>query len=120
MAVSSDKSRRGGPDMFYGVLVFFKVVSWISLFAALVVLGLAKPLTRSIYDDMYNAYVRTTWKIELLEYIQYFLIISICTSIAGCLLSVIRARRENERYPISLILAVVISINAMLLFFYYF
>lgn len=114
------RERRKGRDILSVILTCLRVATWIALFVSLIFFGLAKPQTRSVYDTLYNTSVRTTWDQTMISRIIVSLYASFCISIAGLLLSLVRGRRKNERYPVSLVLAALISFNVILLCFYFF
>lgn len=109
---SRDKDRRSFEDKRL-IMKFFRwlsVVGWALMFAALLVIGYAKPETQTFWDKWHDVSVRTTWNTDLVRWIFYFMIIGLGISISGIVASKLKQKRKYDSPPLNLFVLAAICI----------
>jgi hypothetical protein len=84
----------------------------VSLAAALVVTAIAKPQLETFFDRYYNLTLRTTWNMELANYIGVLLVGSFIISVIGLIINSKRLKRKDDYIRATLVLSLVISLVA--------
>lgn len=104
--------RRRGPDVWIRSLTWLAVSGWILMFFALILAGLAKPESKTVYDHFFSVSrtFRNYWDDRLVRYIYYIMSAGIFISTVGLLINRKRHRRKYDQYRISLILLGIISL----------
>ncbi|MCP4715114.1 MAG: hypothetical protein GY868_08360 [Deltaproteobacteria bacterium] len=92
--------QRRGPDLWAKTASGLAGGGWLLIFATLVLAGLAKPEQQSMYDDMHNIRLRTTWDMQLAGYMFVTVCGAFASSAGSIIISLLRYRRESDSFPI--------------------
>lgn len=112
--------RRQGPDFWTQAIRWMAIVVWALMLAALFILGWAKPQVETFFDRYYNLSLRSTWNMDLAQYIFFCMVAGFLLSAFGLVINRKRHRREGDEYLVSLVLAATICGCGMALYLYSF
>lgn len=90
------------------------------MFAALFVLGLAKPPVETFFDRQFHVVIRSTWDLELARYILFLMIFGLWISGVSLTINVKRNRRKEDEFRVSLILLGLISFLGIVVYHIFF
>ncbi len=102
--------RRGKKDVWTRLLAFFNVLSWGIIALILIVTERAKPEFVSFFDKFYELELRTWWDVEFVKYLFWLAFAGSIMSSVGLILSVTRARRQNDTSRLGLLLMGMLSV----------
>jgi hypothetical protein len=113
----SEPCRRKGPDLLSRSLRWLALLGWGLMFAALVVLGNAKPQMTTFLERHYGVRLRTWWDAELAGNIRPLLWAGLGISILGLAANALRHRRSSDEWRINLWLLLLTSLTSLFLYF---
>ncbi len=106
----NNRSRR--PDPLLRLLSVCNGLAVVALAAALIVTAIAKPELETFFDRYYNLTLRTSWNMELANYIGVLLACSFVISIIGLIINSKRLKRKYDHIRATLVLSLIISLVA--------
>lgn len=107
---NNSTDRRGRRDVWTRLLTLFNALSWIVIALILIVTERAKPEFESFFDRFYRLELRTWWDIEFVKCLFWLAFAGSIMSSIGLILSVTRARRQNDTSRFGLLLMGVLSV----------
>lgn len=114
------KERRRGPDLWTRALRWIGIGGWLILLAVFAMLDRAKPDRGTFIDLMYfeqmgiPVALRPDWNQELVSYIFYLMIVSLCVSLMGLFINYRRHRRKDDGYRAYLVILGAISLGGII------
>lgn len=111
------QDRRKKPDLLVKSVRWFIMGSWLTVVAAVVIIGIAKPKFKTFFDKWREVNLRTTWNTDLAKYFLYAMIIGFCTSVFGILIDLKRHRRKDDQHHYSLEFIGIVSIIGIIMYF---
>jgi len=106
--------RRKGPDVWIKSLTWFGIIGWIFMFAAMIIFHFARPESEKSIVGFYHYRLGRDWDMEFVPYFIYLSIIIFVLSLLGLFINSQRHSRKSDRYRVSLITLVIISILGLL------
>lgn len=111
-----DKERRHGRDLLFSLIRWLSVLGWSLMMASLFLLAYAKPGVETFFDRWYNVTLRRAWDTDLARAIFYCMLLGLVLSLIGLAINVLRHRRRNDEYRISLILLGLLSLSGLIMY----
>ena len=102
--------RRKGPDKWIKSLTWFGTIGWIFMIVTFAIFHKARPESETSIVGFYQDRLGKNWDADL---VPYFVILSafiLILSTIGLIVNSKRHNRRNDKYRLSLILLVIISI----------
>ncbi|MFH1154501.1 MAG: hypothetical protein V1793_11865 [Pseudomonadota bacterium] len=106
--------RRRKKDIWAWLLTGFNVLSWIIILAIVYVTGRAKPEFESFFDRFYHLDIRVWWDLDLIRYLLYLAVGGAVLCCIGLMLSLIRARRRDDRGRIPILFMGIVSATGLI------
>lgn len=88
--------------------------------AAVLLLAQAKPPTETFFDRYFGVPLRSWWDPTLTPHIFTFMVIGLAGSLAGLLFNLLRSRRRDDEFLVSLVLLAGFSALGIILYLRYF
>lgn len=119
--VKASNRRKGSQDPLLKILAWMNAGAGITLFAAICVLALAKPESRTFFDHYFqvDVYRRPHWNMVLVDYIAFLLALSGLSGLLGLLVNSQRLKRRGDYVRATQIICLVTSIAGLGLYFFY-
>ena len=108
--------RRKKPDWVVRGATIGTVLGWLFAVLAFVMLDRAAPATANFFTYYFQTTVVSSWNTTLIRWAFAAILISIVASGIGLILTALRKRRKEDRYPKSLIAACILSMFMLVVF----
>ncbi|MCP3923960.1 MAG: hypothetical protein GY714_15385 [Desulfobacterales bacterium] len=118
--MNENDNKRKGPDIWIKIRRISGVVVWFVMLVALYLLDSAKPENVTFFDRLNNIKRRTTWNTDYNQMIFYVMILGLIISVSGLYINSKRNRRKSDKYPLSLLIMMTISIIGILMHLFFF
>jgi len=105
--------RRSRQDFWSVALLCLSLSAWGLIAGFLVVIERAKPQYETFFDRFYQLELRTTWDLDVFNYLYYLIAAGLIISTAGFFLSLVRARRKTDGRGVSFLIMWCISFAAL-------
>ena len=106
----SHPKRRQGPDIWARIISWIGFSSWFILFTILYIMTKAGPEVEGFFDRLLNVHLRKTWDLELASYAFYLMIFLFVFSVFGFFANIKRHRRKEDKFSISILIMIILSI----------
>ena len=106
--------RRKGPDIWIKSLTWFGIIGWIFMIVTFIIFHEARPESETSIVGFYQGQLGTEWDTDL---VPYFIVLSafiLFLSSFGLFINSQRHNRKNDKYRVSLILLVIISVFGLI------
>jgi len=90
------------------------------MITAMLIFGSAVPEVESFLDKKFNIKLINVWNRKLPLYLFYIMVVWLCISITGLVISTKRSRRKYDEYPVSLAFLGIISAFGIIVYFFLF
>lgn len=112
--------RRRKRDLVWRAARWLAVAGWAAMVAAVLLLAQAKPPTETFFDRYFGVPLRSWWDPTLTPHIFTFMVIGLAGSLAGLLFNLLRSRRRDDEFLVSLVLLAGFSALGIILYLRYF
>lgn len=106
--------RRKGPDKWIKSLTWFGIIGWLFMFVTFVIFHEARPESERSIVGFYQYKLGRSWNEELVPYFVFLSAFILLLSSIGLFVNSQRHNRKNDKYRISLVLLVLISIFGLI------
>lgn len=114
------EEKRRGPDIWIKIRRATGVVVWFLMLVILYLLDSAKPENVTFFDRILKIERRETWNSSYSGIIFFMMCLGFIVSVSGLYINSKRNRRKSDKYPLSLLIMLVLSIIGMFIQTIYF
>jgi hypothetical protein len=97
-------------DIGHLLIVALSVGGWLFLAVGACLFGLAKPEPKTFYDQLYFTSPRRHWDLDLIRHAEPALLAGVGFALAGLLVYLTGIQSRRHRFPVSLVLAGLLSL----------
>ena len=117
--MGNSESRSGEKSRFgHGLMIFFNLLGWCLIVAALIIIGMARPEMSTVYDDLHRYIPRKRWNMDMIRNIGPLMFSGVALSLVGVSLHfiLVKTKQVQNVYPVSLIITGALSLIGLFFF----